>query len=473
MDDSAGCRGCAARDAKIAELQARIADLAALVRDGLSRLKELEGKLADKPPAPRTAPKLPKAPDKKPSGRKPGGQPGHPPHLKNLVPPERVDKVIPIVPDTCERCQTQLPATAGANDPKPSRHQYAELPKVPVHVTEFQGHARTCPCCGHVTHAAIPAELGASMLGDRLVATMAYLTGAQGMSRRGVEETVTDIFGVPVSLGTVSNLEQDVAQSLAQAHTDATEAVRDAAVKNVDETGWKKGKTKHWLWVAATLHVAVFVIHPKRNIAALRSLLGGVLCGICCSDRWVVYRDWPDPYARQLCWAHLKRNWEKMVERGRVAKRYAVKCLAIHAQVFELWHLFRGGGCTRPELETRMQPLVEELQALIQAGSRSTHGRTQRFFARLLAESYGLWTFVGADGVEPTNNHGERVLRFAVIWRRRSFGCKSAAGCRYVERMLTVVQTLRLQKRNIIEFLADSIASHRASRPGPKLVSTG
>lgn len=470
MDESAGCRGCAARDAKIAELQARIADLEALVRDGLGRMKELEAKLADKPPPTRAGPKLPKAPDKKPSGRKPGGQPGHPPHLKNLVPLERVDKVIPIVPDACEKCQAPLPATAGANDHEPSRHQFAELPKVPVHVTEFQGHARTCPCCGHVTHAAIPAELGDSMLGDRLVATMAYLTGAQGMSRRGVEETVTDIFGVPVSLGAVSNLEQDVAKSLAQAHTDATEAVRDAAVKNVDETGWKKGKTKHWLWVAATLQVAVFVIHPKRNMAALKSLLGGALRGICCSDRWVVYRDWPDPYSRQLCWAHLKRNWEKMVERGRVAKRYAVKCLAIHTKVFELWHLFRGGGCTRPELEKRMQPLVEELQEIIQSGSRSTNGRTQRFFARLLVESYGLWTFVGTEDVEPTNNHAERVLRFAVIWRRRSFGCKSAAGCRYVERMLTVVQTLRLQKRNIIEFLADSIASYRAGRPGPKLV---
>jgi transposase len=205
-------------------------------------------------------------------------------------------------------------------------------------------------------------------------------------------------------------------------------------------------------------------------VTALRSLLGGELKGILCSDRWVVYRQWPDPFARQLCWAHLKRNWEKMVERGGSAKRFGEQCLAIHRQVFELWHLFRGGGCTRGELGERMLPLVESLQGIIATGAECRDARTQRFSARLLQESYGLWTFVETEGVEPTNNHGERVLRFAVIWRRRSFGCHSAAGCRYVERMLTVVQSLRLQTRNVIEYLSESIAAHRAGRPGPKLV---
>ncbi len=473
MDESAGCRGCASRDAIIAELRARIADVESLSREALGRIKELEAELSGQKPPPREAPPLPKPPDKKATGRKPGGQPGHPPHLKKLVPPEQVNKVIPIVPPCCEKCQSKLPAQAGPNDPEPSRFQFAELPKAPIHITEYQGHARTCSGCGHVTRATVPAELCESMLGDRLVAAMAYLTGAQGMSRRGVEETVNDVLRVPVSLGTVANLEDVVSDALAANHTEAIAAVRDAPVKNADETGWKKMMTKFWLWVAATPTVAAFVLHPKRDITALKAVLGGVLKGILCSDRWVVYRDWPDPYARQLCWAHLKRNWEKWVKRGGTAKRYGEKCLAIHRHVFELWHLFRGGGCTRPDLETRMQPLVEELQEWLHAGARCRDPKTRRACARLRDESYGLWTFVSAEGVEPTNNHGERVLRFAVIWRRRSFGCKSAAGCRYVERMLTVVQTLRLQNRNIVEFLAEAFAAHRAGRPGPKLVPAG
>lgn len=473
MDEVVTCPGCRERDARIAVLEARLADLAAAFRGLEGQIKDLQAQLSDRHPPERPAPDLPPGPDKKPSGRKPGAQPGHPPHLKQLLPPERVTKVVRHLPKACTHCQAALPEAAGPNDPEPTRHQVAELPPVVAVITEHQGHARTCPCCGTLNRAPIPAAVRQHSIGPHLTAVVGYLSGAQGISKRGVEEVVETVFHAPVALGTVSDLEREVSAAVAGAHAEATAAVRDAPVKNVDETGWKENGKKRWLWVAATRLVAVFVIHPWRNVTALRSLLGGELTGVLCSDRWVVYRQWPDPFARQLCWAHLQRNWEKMVERGGSAKRFGKQCLAIHRQVFELWHLYRGGGGTRDELGARMQPHVEALQEVILSGAECRDGRTRRFYARLLQESYGLWTFVATDGVEPTNNHGERVLRFAVTWRRRSFGCHSAAGCRYVERMLTVVQSLRLQKRNVVEYLSEAIAAHRAGRPGPKLVPAG
>jgi transposase len=466
MEEVSDCPGCRSRDARIAELEAAVRALAAQVKD-------LTARLDDKIPPQRPKPDLPAAPDKKPSGRQPGGQPGHPPHLKTRLPPERITETIPLIPTACRHCQAALPQEPGPDDPAPSWHQVVELPKVTVTVTEYQGHTRTCPCCGQVNHAPIPDDVRRHSVGPHLTAVLGYLTGGQGISKRGVEEIAETIFGAPIALGTVSKLEQELSAAVAVAHAQATAAVRDAAVKHIDETGWKENGQKRWLWVAATRLVAVFVIHPWRNVEALKSLLGGQLLGILCSDRWVVYRQWPDPFARQLCWAHLKRNWEKLVERGGAAKRFGERCLAIHRQVFELWHRFRGGGGTRDELSARMQPHVEALQEVILSGAECRDPRTRRFCARLLTDAYGLWTFVDTDGVEPTNNHGERVLRFGVIWRRRSFGCHSAAGCRYVERMLTVVQTLRLQKRNIVAYLSDSIAAHREGKPGPKLVPVG
>ena len=116
---------------------------------------------------------------------------------------------------------------------------------------------------------------------------------------------------------------------------------------------------------------------------------------------------------------------------------------------------------------------MESLQEIIVSGTKCGDARTQRFCARLFKESDGLWTFLEMEGVEPTNNHGERVLRYAVIWRRRSFGSQSDAGCRYAERMLTFVQTLRLQKRNVLPFLSESVAAKREGRPGPKLILAG
>ena len=205
-------------------------------------------------------------------------------------------------------------------------------------------------------------------------------------------------------------------------------------------------------------------------MSALQALLGREFKGILCRDRWVVYNEWPDPLARQLCWAHLKRNWEALVERGGAAKRIGERFLAIQQEVFEQWHLFRGGGCTRMELFDQMLPLMDEMEDVIAAGMRCRDAKTRRFCARLDRKTGALWTFVEAAGVEPTNNHGERVLRRAVLWRRRSFGCHSAAGCRFAERILTVATTLRLQSRNIVNFLSESIAAYRTGRPTPSLL---
>ncbi len=466
MDEPVGCPECL-------RLQARVAELEGMVRDLAAQVKDLTARLTGKAPPPRPPAAMPAAPAKRPTGRKPGGQPGHPPHLKRRLAPELVTRTVGHVPKACEHCQAALPKAAGPNDPEPTWHQVVELPEVLVTVTEHQGHARTCVCCGRVTRAAIPAGVRAHSVGPHLTGVIGYLTGDQGLSKRGVEEVVEHVFGVPVGLGTVSNLEAEVSAALAQAHAEATAAVRDAPVKHVDETGWKQAGKKRWLWAAATRLVAVFVVHPWRDLSALRALLGREFTGILCSDRWVVYRDWPDPFARQLCWAHLKRNWEALVERGGSAKRIGERFLAVERRAFELWHLFRGGGCTRAELVDRVLPLVDELEGVLAAGARCRDGRTRRYCARLDAEKLGLWTFVAADGVEPTNNHGERILRRAVLWRRRSFGCHSAGGCRFAERLLTVAGTLRLQGRNVVRFLSASIAAHRAGQPGPKLVPAG
>jgi transposase len=293
------------------------------------------------------------------------------------------------------------------------------------------------------------------------------------MSKRGVEEVADVVFAAPVSLGTVANLEQEVSAALVPAHQEAIEAIKAAPIKHVDETGWKEKGKKRWLWTAATSRVVAFIIHPLRGLTALKRLVGEELAGILCSDRWRVYDHW-DLFRRQLCWAHLKRNLEKKVEQGGAAKKLGGACLKIQLQVFELWHLFRGGACTRADLKVRMAPLIDELHdTLLRAGSRSHDRKLVRFCARLLDVYPALWTFVEEEGVEPTNNHAERVQRRAVIWRRRSFGCHSADGCRFAERILTVIQSLRLQKRNALAFLTEAIQAHRAGTIAPQLVPVG
>lgn len=469
--EAPSCSGCLARDARLAEQDARIAALEEEVR----QLQALLGRNASNSSTPPSANPLgaPKPVVKKKSKRQPGGQPGHPPRLRQLLPPERVRHVVPIVPEQCQHCHAALPTQAGPNDPEPTRFQVIELPPIAAEVTEYQGHARTCPCCGEVTRAAIPQALRDHSIGPRLTATLSYFTGCHGVSKRGVEEIADHVFAAPVALGTVVNLEQEVSAALAAPHAAALAAVREAAVKHADETSWKLAGKLRWLWAAATVGVAAFVIHARRSAAGLTALLGEHIHGILCSDRWGVYNR-VAAACRQLCWAHLKRDFQKVVDRGGPSQEVGRQGLRIVKKVFAAWHAFQGGQITRAQLEAQLDPVAVRLnRVLLEGALLGADKAVATFCENVLALEPALWTFVTTQGVEPTNNFMERLLRRAVLWRKRSFGSWSEAGCRFVERILTVVQTRRLRGQNVLEYLHNAVLAHRAGQPCPKLLSDG
>ena len=180
-------------------------------------------------------------------------------------------------------------------------------------ITEYQAHGRTCPGWGAVTSATIPAAVRAPSIEPRLAATVAYRTGCQGLSKRSVEAIIETLFGVPLALGTLSNLEQEVSQALAPAHAEARTAVQQAAIKYADETSWKLWGQLCWLWAAATTPVVALVIHARRSGLGLAALLDDEITGILHNDRWHVYAVVPD-HRRQLCWVHLKRDFQALID---------------------------------------------------------------------------------------------------------------------------------------------------------------
>lgn len=450
----------------VAELRTQVADLQAKVRDLEARL----GRNASNSSLPPSSnpPAAPKPVVKKPTGRKSGAQPGHEPHLRQRLPAPRVNEVRRFVPRTCRCCQAALPDQPGPNDPEPTWHQVVELPPLIAHVTEYQGHARTCPDCGALTHAAIPAELRRHVVSPRLAALLAYLRGAHQVSQRGLEEIVETVLDVPLSLGTINRLERQMSAALLPAHAEALAAVRQAPVKHVDETGWKRAGG--WLWLAATASVAVFVIHARRGAAGLRALLGETVGGILCTDRWSAYNRLPVEQ-RQVCWAHLKRDFQKCADRGGAAAKVGEAGLRISRELFACWHRHRDGPPGRDALLEEVGPLARRLERVLSAGRRCADGPAAAFCGNLLELWPALWRFALEAGVEPTNNHAERMLRRGVLWRKRSFGSQSEGGCRFAERMLTVVQTLRLRKRSALDYLQDALAAHRAGLPAPQLLT--
>jgi transposase len=409
-------------------------------------------------------------PAKKPSGGKPGGQKGHQGHCRTLLPPERVDGYVHYIPSHCIHCGAALAAEASPHDPAPHRHQVAELPVMTARVTEHQGHGRICGRCRKLTRQPIPPTVLAHVAGPRLSAAMSYLAGRCHDGRRTVVEIVGDLFAVPLSLGTVVNYESRMSVALGSAHAQALSAVQAAPAKNVDETGWKRAGKICWLWTAATPRAAVFAVQKGRNWLALCRLIGSRGGrGVISSDRCCVYARLGIK-RRQLCWAHVIREFRKWAEFSQQTQILGADGLEVCRSVFGLWRDFRQRKLSWGQLKTQLRPLRKRLAEVLNWGLRCAYTPAANFCRRLLKVQPGLWTFGRVEGVEPTNNHAERMLRPAVLWRKNSFGCHGDSGCRFAERMLTTIQTLRLQRRNVLQFLTDTLAAHRDGSALPTLI---
>jgi transposase len=402
--------------------------------------------------------------------RRPGGQAGHPGHHRALLPPERVDRVVVLRPERCADCGAPLATEPVAGDPAPARVQVSEVPPLAVQVTEYQLEARRCARCGEVTRAERPAEVGAGSFGPRLQALVAVLSGRYRLSRREVVQLLADLWGVELALGSVVELEQATSAALAPVVDEALVAAQQARAANMDETGWREGCRRAWLWVLVTARLTVFRIAPRRAGAVARELLGPAWRGTLGSDRFSGYA-WLPVGGRQVCWAHLQRDFQALVERGGAAAAIGTAALAIEREVFELWHRCRQGELDRATLRQDLEPLQARLWRVFAAGVDSDDARASALCRDLGRRLWpALWSFARYEGVEPTNNAAERALRPAVLWRKGSFGCHSPAGSRFAERMLTVAATCRQQGRDLVEFLVAANCAARLGTPPPSLL---
>ena len=215
--------------------------------------------------------------------------------------------------------------------------------------------------------------------------------------------------------------------------------VHEQAVAHLDETSWRQGGKRAWLWVAVTSLVTVFVVRLSRGGQVARELLGETFSGILVTDRYSAYNWYPVRW-RQLCWAHLLRDFEAMRSRGGPPRRLASLAGAGVPDVYVVASGARGHPATL-DVSLLHDPLRREVERLLEAGSRCGVPKTAGTCRDILKRREALWTFVQVEGVEPTNNTAERSIRPGVLWRQGSFGTQSAEGSRFVESMMTVVAT--------------------------------
>lgn len=434
---------------------------------------------SSQPPSSDTPDKPPRR-ERKSSGKKRGAQPGHEGHQRKLYQPEECRSVNDHRPTKCGDCGTAL----SGDDPNPLRHQVVELPESPPLVDEHRLHRLMCPACGETTRGSLPSDVPACGYGPRLAAAVGALGGKYRQSDRQTQEMLEDFFQVEVALGTVNNLRQEVCEALAAPVTEAAEFARQQEAANMDETGWRQGNSdgknptrrKAWLWVMVTSWVTVFQVHLSRGQASAKELLGE-FAGYLITDRWTGYSWWPLD-RRQLCWAHLIREFQKIADRGDESQKIGEGLLAQAHKLFELWHRVRDGTLTREGFAAAVVKIRAAVEKCLAEGAsyeaargdHSARARTARTCRELLKVEQAFWLFVRVAGIEPTNNAAERALRPAVIWRRISLGTQSSLGSQFVARMLTVTQTLRSQKRPVLEFLTAACKAVRLGKAAPSLL---
>ncbi len=442
--------------AKIAELETRIEDLERRVKGKTPQNSSL-------PPSTQHPHARPQPPRRK-SKKKRGGQPGHEKHERPLIPTEDCNRVEPLKPTECRRCGEKL----SGSDPEPLRHQVWELPEIKPIVTEYQRHRLACPACGETTCAELPAGVPQGQSGPRLMAFVALLMAYYRQSKRRTADFLSTLLGQPCCPGLTVKIQNQVTEAARPSYEALAVQLPAQEQLSIDETGTKEANGKAWLWTFVARMFTVFAVRATREATALTAFLGEAFHGIVNCDRAKMY--W-HLGCLQWCWAHLKRDFQGMIDSGdRRAKHLGWRLRRATCELFEHWADYRSGKISRAALLRRMGPVRRKVECLLLRGTQCGHADTRGTCRELYEHRQWLWTYLRHEGIEPTNNAGERSLRHAVIWRKLSFGTQSASGSRFVETMLTVIETCRQQRHNVFSFLTAAVEAHLAHQPAPSLL---
>ena len=448
-----------AMDRRIQLLEVRV--------EGLERRLGRNSRNSSLPPSedPPSAPPRRRGKDR--SGRPQGGQSGHEGHGRELLPAWAVDELVDHWPVGCG-CGHVFAEAERVAVREPVRHQVEELPQIAVRVTEHRCQRVRCPGCGCERSGELPAEVAGSAFGPRLQAAVVALSVRNRVSRRDLVECCEELFGARISVGSIDAILARAGDALEQPYEHLLSRMRRSRAVNVDETGWRLKGGQRTLWGTFTENIAVFKVSASRHEQHLRELLADHQ-GIVTSDRWWAYDHLP-LRRRQICWSHLQRDFQAQAEGSGAEHELGTAGLRICERLFWAWEVYQHTH-DRRQLQLEIRTLRRELKPILHRyRSKAPRYKRSRGLARNLLKAWpALWTFASRPGVTPTNNHAERGLRGAVIYRKLSLGSQSHQGEQRIERLLSASISCRLQQRSLFAYLAELLDAHARGDPLPRL----
>jgi transposase len=429
------------------------------LREQMAALQEqlkLNSKNSSKPPS-SDGPGSPNRAQRRASGLKRGAQKGHPGSYRAALPEAQVNAVHTCLPAALCECGSAIEVRG-----KPMRHQVFDIPPVKADVQEYQRHSGVCRGCGKAHRAALPAGVPSGQIGPRALALIGVLGTRHHLTQLKIRDLLAHMMGLNFSVGAVSQAHGKVAQALKAPVQEAASTLPHAPVVHMDETRYPREGSLNWVWAAVQPQLAVLSILPSRARYVAHELIGQQPKGIVVSDRYAAYA-YIDPSQRQVCWAHLVRDFTRIAERQGHAGRIGARLLGLGYVLFRWRAQGRSADAFKP-LQRRV------LQALQQGSEQTQCRRTRATCQNLLKLREALWTFTHNPAVPPTNNDAERAIRAIVLKRKISGPTRSRRGDEFIARGFSVVETCRRQGRDLIGYMHQAVLAWINDAPHPSLL---
>jgi transposase len=301
----------------------------------------------------------------------------------------------------------------------------------------------------------LPTGLPRGILTETSLSKIALLVAQYRLSRREVKQLVKDFFNLHICIGTISNAERLVSESLLSRVEDIEKQMKAADHTHLDETSHHRSGKTEWLWVACNDKVSLFKIFDNRSQSAAKALIGEDYQGMAITDRYGAY-SFLSCSQRQYCWAHLKRDFVRLSEKLNPQEAFIGQCLlSTMRRIFYWYHQLKLKKINTAKLFLIRQ--IKRFYGYLKKGTLLTGTSTARFCAKLLRERQSLWHFLKNPTIDSTNNLAERNIRHFVLWRKKTFGARSECGNRFIERTLTVMMTAKQQGKNLIQEVCDEL----------------
>jgi transposase len=419
---------------------------------------KLNSRNSSKPPS-SDGPGQPNRAQRRASGRKRGAQKGHPGAYRALRPQTQVDAIHECRPPRVCECGDAVQVRG-----EPWRHQVFEAPRVKARVDEYRLYSGVCRGCGKPHRAVLPAGVPSGQIGPRALALVGMLGTHYHLTQFKIRDLLARMMGVDFSVGAISQAHGKVAQALAAPVVQATAMLTQSTVLHVDETRYpREGTAGNWVWGVVSAKVAIFSILPSRARYVIRDLIGPTPEAVVVSDRYAAYA-YIDAAKRQLCWAHLLRDYTRIAERTGRPGKIGRRLLGLGYVMFR-W---------RERAAKNFEPLQRRMRAALELGAVQTEcTRTANTCANLLKLWPAMWTFVDHPDVEPTNNAAEQALRAVVLKRKISGPTRSRRGDEFIARGFSVFETCRRQGRDLLDYLQQAVIAWIDQTTPPSLAPSG